>query len=128
VFDTHWFTLVEMAVTAHGRRTGLFTSDELPRGMSAMPYDIPGDPELAVAPEAPAVDRDDIWITAIDDPHLPIHYATVNLLGFLHGDERWLTASICGTADRDDFLLFGELLPRRSPAWTVGSCSWRRAA
>ena len=110
MFDTHWFTLVEMVVTAHGRRTGLFTSDELPRGMSAMPYDIPGDPELAVALEALAVDRDDTWITAVDDPHLPIHYATVNLLGFLQGDERWMTASICGTADRDDFLLFGELL------------------
>ena len=110
VFDTHWFTLVEMVVTAHGRRTGLFTSDELPRGMSAMPYDIPGDPELAVALEALAVDRGDTWITAVDDPHLPIHYATVNLLGFLQGDERWMTASICATADRDDFLLFGELL------------------
>ena len=45
VFDTHWFTLVEMVVTSHGRRTGNYTSDELPRGMSAMPYDIPGDPE-----------------------------------------------------------------------------------
>ena len=29
VFDTHWFTTVEHIVTAHERRTGTFTSDEL---------------------------------------------------------------------------------------------------
>ena len=50
--------------------------------MSQMPYDIPGDPELAHAWAATADERDDTWITAIDDPYLPIHYPTVNLLGF----------------------------------------------
>lgn len=109
VFDTHWFTLVEMAVTAHQRRTGHYTSDELPRGMSAMPYDIPGDPELARALEALAP-ANDTWITAIDDPYLPIHYPTVNLLGFLQGDERWMTTSICGIAGANDFLLWGHML------------------
>ena len=69
VVDTHWFTTVEHVVTAHARRKGLFTSDELPRGMCAMPYDMPGDPELARAFEAAAVDRDDTWVTATDDPH-----------------------------------------------------------
>ncbi|MBT3247490.1 MAG: catechol 1,2-dioxygenase [Actinobacteria bacterium] len=110
VLDTHWFTLVEMVVTAHDRRIGHYTSDELPRGMVAMPYDIPGDPQLAHTLEALATDRDDTWITANDDPHLPIHYATVNLLPFLQGNERWMTASICGTASSEDFLLFGQLL------------------
>ncbi|HJL89192.1 MAG TPA: hypothetical protein QF905_02550 [Acidimicrobiales bacterium] len=110
VLDTHWFTLLEMVVATHERRTGRFTSDELPRGMSAVPYDIPGDPELGLTLEALATDRGDTWITAIDDPYLPIHYGTINLLGFLQGDERWLTASICAIADGDDFALFGRLL------------------
>ena len=110
VVDTHWFTTVEHIVTAHDRRQGLFTSEELPRGMCQMPYDMPGDRELAEAWAAQAADRDDTWITAIDDPHLPVHYPTINLLPFLQGDEAWVSASICQTAEPDDFLLFGELL------------------
>lgn len=110
VVDTHWFTTVEHIVTAHDRRRGLFTSEELPRGMSQMPYDMPGDRELAESWAAQAAGRDDTWITAIDDPHLPVHYPTVNLLPFLQGDEAWVSASICQTAEPIDFLLFGELL------------------
>jgi 3,4-dihydroxyphenylacetate 2,3-dioxygenase len=60
VLDSHWFTTVEFVVASHARRTGLFTSDELPRGMSKVPYDFPGDPELAHALEAVAADRDDM--------------------------------------------------------------------
>ena len=48
-------------------RAGLFTSDELPRGMCRIPYDWPGDPELAHAMAAQA-DAHGTWITAIDDP------------------------------------------------------------
>ena len=110
VVDTHWFTTVEHIVTAHDRRQGLFTSAELPRGMCQMPYDMPGDRELAEAWAAQSDGRDDTWITPIDDPHLPVHYPTVNLLPFLQGDEAWMSASICQTAEPDDFLLFGELL------------------
>ncbi len=110
VIDTHWFTTIEHVVSAHSTRGGLFTSDELPRGMAQMPYRINGDPELAHAWAACAEDRQDTWITAIDDPCLPIHYPTVNLLGFLQGDERWVSAGVCQTADSQDFLLFGELL------------------
>ena len=47
VLDSHWATTVEFVVTAQDRRAGLFTSEELPRGMCRMPYDFPGDPELA---------------------------------------------------------------------------------
>ncbi len=110
VIDTHWFTTIEHIVAAHDRRAGLYTSDELPRGMSAMPYDMTGDRELAEAWAAEADGRDDTWITAIDDEHLPVHYPTINLLGFLQGDQRWLSAGVCQTAQPADFLLFGELL------------------
>lgn len=118
VFDTHWFTTFEFVVTSHERRTGRFTSEELPRGMSQVPYDFPGDPELAdlIGAEATAAGT---WITPIDDPYLPIHYATVNLLPFLQGcggspgrPERWISISIPQTGETDDFLLAGEVIGR----------------
>ncbi len=110
VVDSHWFSTIEFLVAAHERRAGHYTSDELPRGMASMPYDLPGDPQLARSWAARSVNRDDTWITAIDDPYLPIHYATTNLLPFLQGDERWVSASVCQTAESDDFLLYGRLL------------------
>ena len=110
VFDTHWFSTFEHICSAHERRSGLFTSDELPRGMRQMPYDIPGDPELASGLAALAQARDDTWVLACDDPYLPIHYPTVNLLGYLQGDEAWVSVSICQTATTEDFLLLGALL------------------
>ena len=110
VIDTHWFTTIEHIVSSHQNRQGLFTSDELPRGMAQMPYNISGDPELARTWAACADEREDTWIAAIDDPYLPIHYPTVNLLGFLQADENWVSGSVCQTADTQDFLLFGEML------------------
>jgi aromatic ring-opening dioxygenase catalytic subunit (LigB family) len=110
VFDTHWFSTVEHIVAAHERRSGLFTSDELPRAMHDVAYDMPGDPELALALAALADGRDDTWILACDEPSLAVHYPTINLLGFLQRDERWMSVGICQTGTPDDWLLFGELL------------------
>jgi 3,4-dihydroxyphenylacetate 2,3-dioxygenase len=109
VFDTHWFTTFEFVVASHASRTGLYTSDELPRGMCQMPYDFPGDPDLArlIAEEG---DRAGTWITPIDDPYLPIHYPTVNLLPFLQGDARWVSVSTPQTGETDDFLLAGSAI------------------
>ena len=39
-----------------------------------------------------------------------MHYPTINLLGYLQGDERWMSVGICQTGTPDDWLLFGELL------------------
>src|SRR5213076_2844416 len=64
VFDTHWETTFEHIITSAERRTGHFTSSELPRGMAGIPYDIPGDPELASALEKEAAGRDDTWVLA----------------------------------------------------------------
>jgi 3,4-dihydroxyphenylacetate 2,3-dioxygenase len=112
VIDTHWFTTIEHIVASHNVRQGLYTSEELPRGMTQVPYNFRGDPELANAWAAAADGRDDTWVTAIDDPYLPVHYPTINLLPFLQGNERWVSAGICQTAEPDDFLVFGELLAR----------------
>lgn len=110
VCDTHWESTFEHIVTAQDRRRGRFTSHELPRGMAGIPYDMPGDPELAKALAAQAEGRDDTWILASDDPYLPIFYGTVNIWSYLHRDERWISIAINQTGQTDDFLLLGELL------------------
>jgi 3,4-dihydroxyphenylacetate 2,3-dioxygenase len=110
VFDTHWYTTFEHIVTAHARRSGRYTSDELPRGNPAMPYDLPGDPELASAIAAQAEGRDDTFIHATDDPYIGIHYPTLYLTPYLQGDEAWISVGVCQTATIADFLLFGGLI------------------
>ncbi|MYU26422.1 3,4-dihydroxyphenylacetate 2,3-dioxygenase [Streptomyces sp. SID8352] len=112
VLDSHWATTVEFVVTAQRRRAGLFTSEELPRGMSRMPYDYPGDPELA-ANIASFADRHGTWITPIDDDFLPVYYATINLwkhLGEGLPDKRWVSVGVCQTGDAEDHLRFGRAL------------------
>jgi len=112
VLDSHWFTTVEFVIAAHDVRAGLFTSDELPRGMCRVPYDWRGDPELAHATAARG-EAHGTWITAIDDPYLPLHYATVNLWSYLGRglDRRWITMSnTAETGDTEDFLRAGRAL------------------
>lgn len=112
VLDSHWATTVEFVVTAQDRRAGLFTSEELPRGMCRIPYDFKGDPELAFA-IADQSAYADTWMTAIDDPYLPIFYATINLWKFLGEglpDKRWISVSVCQTGDTEDFLRAGRAI------------------
>jgi 3,4-dihydroxyphenylacetate 2,3-dioxygenase len=111
VFDTHWESTFEHIVTAQDRRQGRFTSHELPRGMRQIPYDMPGDPELANLIAKQAEGRDDCWILASDDPYLPIFYGTVNIWTFL-GDPntRWISVAVNQCCTTDDFLLFGTLI------------------
>jgi len=111
VLDSHWFTTVEFVVTAQDRRAGLFTSEELPRGMCRIPYDWRGDPELAWAMERLAP-RHSTWVTAIDDPYLPLFYATLNLWKFLGEglDKRWISVSVAQTGEPEDFLRVGRTL------------------
>jgi 3,4-dihydroxyphenylacetate 2,3-dioxygenase len=111
VFDTHWESTFEHIVTSAERRTGKFTSHELPRGMKQVPYDMLGDPELANGIAAQAEGRDDCWILACDDPFLPIFYGTVNVWTFLgDADTRWMSVAINQCCTTEDFLLFGELI------------------
>ncbi|WP_042381930.1 3,4-dihydroxyphenylacetate 2,3-dioxygenase [Streptacidiphilus melanogenes] len=112
VLDSHWATTVEFVVTAQDRRAGLFTSEELPRGMSRMPYDYPGDPELA-ANIAEFAEKHGTWITAVDDAYLPVYYATINLWKYLGEglpDKRWVTIGVCQTGDMEDHLRLGRAL------------------
>ncbi|MFI6324259.1 3,4-dihydroxyphenylacetate 2,3-dioxygenase [Nonomuraea sp. NPDC050556] len=118
VLDSHWATTVEFVVTAQQRRAGLYTSEELPRGMCRMPYDIPGDPALAHT-IAGLGEKHGTWITAIDDPYLPIYYATVNLWTYLGVPDNpylgtagkpWISIGVCQTADTEDSLRLGRAL------------------
>jgi len=112
VLDSHWATTVEYVVAAQDRRAGLFTSDELPRGMCRVPYDYPGDPELARAVAARAGEHG-TWVTAIDDPCLPVAYATINLWHYLGRGlpgKRWVSVSTCQTGDTEDHLRAGRAL------------------
>jgi 3,4-dihydroxyphenylacetate 2,3-dioxygenase len=112
VLDSHWQTTVEFVVAAQPMRAGLFTSDELPRGLSRVPYDWRGDPELAHAIAAEG-EPHETWITAIDDPYLPVHYATVNLWTFLGRglDKQWITVSnTAHTGDTEDFSRAGRAI------------------
>ena len=112
ILDTHWESTFEHIITSAERREGKFTSHELPRGMSAIPFDMAGDPELAFALQKQADGRDDTWVLACDDPYLPIFYGTVNIWTFLNRGERWVSVSINQCGQTDDFLLLGELLAR----------------
>jgi len=111
VLDSHWFTTVEFVVTAQDRRAGLFTAEELPRGMCRIPYDWRGDPELAWA-MADAAPAHSTWVTANDDHYLPIYYATLNLWKFLGEglDKRWVSVSVAQTGEGEDFLRAGRAL------------------
>lgn len=114
VLDSHWATTVEFVVTAQERRAGLFTSEELPRGMTRIPYDFRGDPALAQL-MGDAGETAGTWMTPIDDPYLPIFYATVNLWDFLGRglpDKRWISVSVCQTGDTEDFLRAGRAIKR----------------
>lgn len=106
VFDTHWATLLEFGITAHERRKGKFTSEELPRGISQVPYDMPGNPELArsIAAEIEALGT---RATAIDDPYLPEHYGTINVAHYLNRGEDWLSIGVVMTAQTEDYLTAG---------------------
>jgi 3,4-dihydroxyphenylacetate 2,3-dioxygenase len=111
VLDSHWFTTVEFVVTAQDRRSGLFTAEELPRGMCRIPFDWAGDPELAHA-MVDAAPAHGTWVTAIEDHYLPLYYATLNLWTFLGKglDKRWISVSTAQTGETEDFLRAGRAL------------------
>jgi 3,4-dihydroxyphenylacetate 2,3-dioxygenase len=110
VFDSHWFTTVEFVITSSARRLGFYTSEELPRGMSSMPYDAKGDTAFAALVGAIADATPECWITPIANEHLPIQYATTNFFPFLQGDEAWVSVSTCQTAQPDDFATVGRVI------------------
>ncbi len=109
IVDSHWFTTVEHVLSAHEHRQGRMTSSELPRGMSGIPYDYDGDPELARL-AASLGDELGTPTHATDDEYLPVYYATVNLVHYLQRDESVVSISVVQTGEPDDFLTMGEAI------------------
>ena len=107
VLDTHWHTLIEFVVTSHERRKGKYTSEELPRGMSQVPFDMKGDTELAnlIAEETSKLGR---RCTASDDPCLPVNYGTINVAHYLQKDEAWLSIGCVMTSTPEDDMILGQ--------------------
>ena len=109
IIDSHWFTTVEHVLSAHERRHGKMTSSELPRGMVQIPYDYRGDPEFAKL-AASLGDELGTPTHASEDDYLPVYYATINLVHYLHKDERVVSVSVVQTGEPDDFLTMGEAI------------------
>jgi 3,4-dihydroxyphenylacetate 2,3-dioxygenase len=109
IIDTHWFTTTEHVIAGADHFAGLYTSDEMPRNISDVPYDYPGAPELAAAWHAVGKERK-LWTVNVRTPSLPQHYATINLVHHLRTTEKVLACGVLQTADRDDFLAIGEAL------------------
>lgn len=112
VIDSHWFTTTEFVVTSEATRRGTFTSSEMPTLFKQIPYDLPGDPALAQA-ICDEAGTDGVWAAAVDDPHLPIQYATLNLHSWLGAPGKaWVSISVCQTATTADFLALGRAIAR----------------
>ena len=109
IIDSHWESTVEHILSAHEHRSGHMTSSELPRGMSAIPYDYDGDPELA---KLAAKFGDELGTPthASEDDYLPVYYATVNLVHYLQKDERVVSISVVQTGEPNDFLTMGRAI------------------
>jgi len=111
LIDTHWFTTLEYILNANERLCGVYTSDEIPQMIHELPYDYPGDPELASAIESVARKRG-LRVFAAPYPHLPVHYPTLNVMHYFNSDRqrRVLSISVCQTASIHNDLAFGEAL------------------
>lgn len=111
IVDSHWESTVEHIVSAHERRHGVFTSSELPRGMAQIPYDYPGDPDLAgkIARIGAEMGQP---THASHDPYLPVHYATTNIVHYLCTTEKVVSVSVVQTGEAKDFLTMGEAIGR----------------
>jgi 3,4-dihydroxyphenylacetate 2,3-dioxygenase len=106
IFDSHWFTTVEFVITAQDRRAGKFTSEELPRGMAQVPFDMAGNTEFAKL-VAEHVTANGVKCHASEDPCLPLNYPTINTAHYLNHGEAWLSMSVCQTARDHNFLAVG---------------------
>jgi 3,4-dihydroxyphenylacetate 2,3-dioxygenase len=110
IFDTHWHTTFDTVVDGREYYKGFHTSDELPRSLCDIPYDYAGDPELANLIEEVTAEKNDTWIHVSRNPHLPIHYGTVNLVHYLNRGEKILSISCAQTGESEDFLKVGKVV------------------
>ena len=107
--STHWVTTFNHYVLSHKRHKGILTSSEAPEIISGMPYDFPGDPELAEGIAAKANAAGVPTIATAAEPFM-LEYGTVNPVQYLtpRFDVPVVPVSCCLLADIAECLRFGE--------------------
>lgn len=109
IFDSHWFTTGFHLLDARAHHKGTYTSVEMPWYLNGLEFDYRGCPELAQICQSVAEERG-VLAMAIDDPHLPHEYATLNLVTKLDLDVPYLTASNCQNCQSHHFLEMGAVV------------------
>jgi len=121
IFDTHWFTTVEHVAAGAARFRGVYTSEELPLLITDHAYDYPGAPQLGEALATVTGERGVRFLNTTN-PHIGVHYPTLNALHYLHRGEAVLSIGVCQTAEAHNFLDLGACLAeavRRMPSTRV---------
>lgn len=110
IIDTHWVTTSHHILDGAAHHKGVFTSDEVPAIIQDVEYDYPGAPELGDL-IVEAAEHDGLGDRVNNyGGTLAKHYGTLNLLRFLHSDQRVLSVGCCQNAEPHNFLQFGKWL------------------
>lgn len=112
VLDTHWLVNTGYHVNSMDRYVGTFASNEFPHLIGALPYDIPGNPELgdAIAERARAKG---VNVLSHHIENLDLEYGTLVPLRYEDPDNRLRVVSIaawCPWHLFDDSRLVGEAI------------------
>jgi 3,4-dihydroxyphenylacetate 2,3-dioxygenase len=109
IFDTHWFTTVEHVVGGLDHYAGVYTSEELPTLIEDLVYDYPGAPDLAAAVSEVGRERR-VRVVNATNPHVAVHYPTLNVIHHMHRGEKVLSVATCQTAQAHNFLDLGAVI------------------
>lgn len=109
IFDTHWFTTGFHLLDAGAHYEGSYISDEMPWYLHGQPYSYDGAPDLARLIQTVAEEQA-FPALAIDEPTLPRHYATINVVNLLKAKEKILTASNCQNCGSAHFVAMGKVV------------------
>ena len=109
IFDTHWFTTGFHLIDGGEQYSGDYISDEMPWYLYGQKYSYRGNPALAQLIEAVAMERG-VASKAINEPTLPRHYATINVVNKLCREEKIVTVSTCQNCQPKHYLESGSVI------------------
>ena len=109
IFDTHWFTTGFHLIDGGERYSGDYISDEMPWYLYGQKYSYHGNPALAQLIETVAAERG-VASKAINEPALPRHYATINVVNKLCRSEKVVTVSTCQNCQPRHYLESGTVI------------------
>ena len=109
IFDTHWFTTGFHLIDAGAEYSGEYISDEMPWYLYGQRYSYRGNPALAQLIEKVAIERG-VASKAINEPTLPRHYATINVVNKLCYGEKVVTVSTCQNCQPKHYLESGTVI------------------